>query len=81
MSPLFEKLIVEMYLAQQKPSVEFKALRAQLAGQSEITNGWLRSSKAAIALKPESVLNAPPLRKLARAGVFTAAKGEIRNIS
>ena len=81
MSPDSEKLLAEVLLSQKALMAEVRALRAQLEGHPGTGQGWMRSADAAIALKSEGILSAKHLRKLVNANVFSAKKGEVRNVS
>jgi hypothetical protein len=75
------QMIAEILLTVQRLESEVQSLKSRLEGHPGIADGWLRSKKAAIALKSEGVLDDKHLRKLLRAGVFSASKNEIRNRS
>jgi hypothetical protein len=81
MSNDLEKLIAEVYLNQKTMMAEICALRARLEGHPGISEGWMRSAEAGIALKSEGVLSDRHLRKLLKEGVFSVNRGEIRNVS
>ena len=76
-----ERLLAEVLLSQKALMAEVRSLRDIVEGRAATNEGWMRSADAAIALKPEGVLSAQHLRKLLNANVFSAQKGEIRNVS
>lgn len=55
-------------------------LRQMLADKIPTHQGWLRTTQAAEALRPDGVRSVHQLRDFIEAGVFLESKGEIRNI-
>lgn len=76
-----EKLLAEVLLTLKSMMSELCALRARIEGHPGISEGWMRSAEAGIALKSEGVLGDRHLRKLLKEGVFSVNRGEIRNVS
>lgn len=75
-----EKLMAELYLQQQQLLAEVAAIKSLVTGQTQL-DGWATPDRAAAALLPDGVKNVRHLQRLRLDGVFSEAKGEIRNIS
>lgn len=80
MTDTTEKLIAEMFLQIKTLTAEVAQLRAVVCGSPIHAEGWSSPDKAAAALQADGVRNARHLQRLRLEGVFSEAKGEIRDI-
>lgn len=76
-----EKMIAEMFLQLKTLTAEVAQLRALVSGLPSHAEGWATPDRAAAALQSEGVKNVRHLQRLRLDGVFSEAKGEIRNVS
>ncbi len=76
-----EKLLAQSVLLLSAINAELKRLNQLLSGHPVTAEGWAAPSIAWQALKSEGVKSQKHLKQLRLEGVFSEAKGEIRNLS
>jgi hypothetical protein len=79
MSEVSEQLLSQIWLKLQ--SIESQLQQQNQSIKPVSKEGWMSAREAAEALKPEGILSHRVLQDLRLKGVFSEARGEIRNVS